>query len=243
LPDKTEWFREGFNNTYKGLYSHRHGQQAAQQVSVILDLGLLPPEATVLDIACGAGRHMLQFKSGGISVFGLDLNRQFLNDARKKLLPVAQADMRTLPFTSNRFHLITCFFSSFGYFATQEEDGETLREFKRLTKPSGHIFLDLVNKVHVLNNLVPEDVKEINGQKIRQVRHLENDLVVKTVTVYSEGEPTSFQERLRLYSRKSITKLCNSLGLEVTHIFGDEQGTPFSESDSPRLALVLKKVE
>ena len=73
-----------------------------------------------------------------------------LRDARAAGQPVARADMRHVPFRSAGFDLVTSFFTSFGYFATFDEDVEALAQMVSLLKPGGHLFLDLINKPHLV---------------------------------------------------------------------------------------------
>jgi SAM-dependent methyltransferase len=240
--NKPEWFRQWFNNTYQFLYAHRHKGEAEQQIRALLDLNVVNPGAVILDIACGAGRHMIQFESAGFRVFGFDLSRLMVLDSRSDSLPVARADMRFPPFLDNNFDLVTCFFSSFGYFNSEQEDFNTLRGFSRLLKGHGYLFLDLLNKAYLLGHFIPEDQKTIEGINIRQKRKLEGNVVIKDIIVSRNGDPPKkFQERLRVYTLEELQKICGTLSLDIVHIFGSEKGGPYRKKDSPRMALLLQK--
>jgi SAM-dependent methyltransferase len=237
-----EWFQEWFNETYKTLYSHRHNHQAETQVDSLLNLGIINSDARILDAACGAGRHMLQFKKKKFSITGFDLSPSLLNDTVKSRLSVIRADMRFLPYVKNQFNLITCFFSSFGYFSSQNEDVNVLKSFKDMLTSPGHIFLDLINKEHLLSTLIPEDEKVINGLHIKQSRRIKNNQVIKTIIVRNgDAEIKTYKEQVRLYSLAEITDICKSISLNIIHKFGTETGDPYHKSDSPRMALLLKK--
>jgi cyclopropane fatty-acyl-phospholipid synthase-like methyltransferase len=57
-------------------------------------VGLEPPKR-ILDIGCGNGRHALEFAKRGYKVIGIDIAKQFLNEAKKAAgNVVAQVEFR-----------------------------------------------------------------------------------------------------------------------------------------------------
>lgn len=238
---KEEWFKQWFSSIYQTLYQHRHISQASQQVLSLLKHQNIPLHEPVLDVACGAGRHMMQFTQLHHRVFGIDLSIPLLKEAQSESLQIAQADMRALPFKDEHFHLVTSFFSSFGYFAAKKEDMVTMQEFRRLLKPNGYLYLDLINKPYVLKNLVPEDTQTLNGRHVHQKRHVEESVIIKDITITSEkGQVQNFQERLRLYAKEEMLDIADSHSLDVIHFFGTEKGEPYHQTASPRMAMLMQ---
>ena len=253
---KKEWFERWFGEEYKALYPHRNEAEAATQVGAVLSAvaraaGILSAWR-VLDVGCGSGRHLRAFRDAGPSgsaAFGVDLSPVLIRDARATGLNVARADMRHLPFRDGTFDLVTCFFTSFGYFATVEEDVAVLAEFRRLARPAGFLFLDLPNPAYLTNNLVANEVVELAGRHVEVERRLEHDSVVKRLRILcgSKNEKPSeqkqdeyFEERVRLFPPERMNPLLLSLGLETVNIFGDEHGSAFDPEDSPRMSLLLR---
>jgi SAM-dependent methyltransferase len=128
-----EWFERWFGEEYKRLYPHRDGEQAALQVGALLEAiqtarasdvsgtsGLSHALHDILDIGCGAGRHLSAMRQASLRdedthakashIIGIDLSPVMLRDARAAGLPVARADMRRLPFADAAFDLVACFF-------------------------------------------------------------------------------------------------------------------------------------
>jgi SAM-dependent methyltransferase len=244
---KKEWFERWFGEEYKALYPHRDEAQAETQVHAVLNAVM--PGGPVLDIGCGAGRHLRAFRRAGLHAFGVDLSPVLLKDARDAGLDVARADMRALPFGDRTFHLVTCFFTSFGYFATADEDAAALAGFRRLLHPSGFLFLDLPNAAHVTAHLVPRETAELAGRFVEIQRRLEGDAVVKSIRILSsmdshpegaDAEECAFEERVRLYAPERIHTLLQAVGLETVAVFGDEHGAPFDPALSPRMSLLLR---
>ena len=58
---------------------------------------LLAPEATVLDVACGPGRHMRWFHARGHAVTGVDRDAQALAGLQKDFAFVARCNIGDLP--------------------------------------------------------------------------------------------------------------------------------------------------
>jgi ubiquinone/menaquinone biosynthesis C-methylase UbiE len=65
---------------------------------------LMPPEALVLDLGCGAGRDIATLGRRGYRVIGVDLSIGLLREAQSRLSgEFVQGDMRSVPFSSAQF--------------------------------------------------------------------------------------------------------------------------------------------
>jgi malonyl-CoA O-methyltransferase len=74
-------------------------------------LDLLPglAGARVLDLACGSGRYLAALAGRGAGYLaGLDLSREMLHRAAPLGRPLAQGDLRRLPFAAQSFDLVIC---------------------------------------------------------------------------------------------------------------------------------------
>ena len=108
----------GFADRYD-LFHGEYGQHDPEQVSFFRELFARHGARTILDCACGTGRHLHLFHTLGCQVTGSDISPSMLAQARKNLagaginVPLHQADYRALPqhFTT-RFDAVTCLSSS-----------------------------------------------------------------------------------------------------------------------------------
>lgn len=242
------WFKRWFGEHYKRLYPHRDLLQAEGQVNPLL--GILPVTSAwrILDVGCGSGRHLEVLRGRCITgCFGVDLSLPLLRDARARNLRVARVDMRHLPFKRGGFDLVTSFFTSFGYFATFEEDVDALAQFVSVLKPGGYLFLDLINSDHLIRNLVPSDCRMVNGAEVEQRRRLEGPVsgpgrvVVKEIEIRRAGSAVEhFEERVRLYSVAEMVAHGSRFGLRHLSSFGDESGGAYHPEASPRMAMLFK---
>ncbi len=205
----------------------------------------------VLDLACGAGRHLERLSGAGFRAIGMDLSPHLLAQAadrpglRGRLV---QGDMRALPFRDAAFDALVSFFTSFGYFATREEDARVVSEMRRVLEPGADFMLDYLNAPWVRENLVPRSEGERSGRRVRETRWLEGDTVTKRIEIFDAagrasetteglGEPEVFFERVRLYEPDGLERLLSGHGLSVRERLGGYHGERFDES-SPRLVLV-----
>jgi SAM-dependent methyltransferase len=74
-----------------------------------------PQARTLLDVACGTGKHLV-FLRTRFECEGVDLDEGLLAVARERLpgVPLHQGDMRTLEL-GRRFDVVTCLFSAIGF--------------------------------------------------------------------------------------------------------------------------------
>jgi SAM-dependent methyltransferase len=241
----TPWYRRWFGEAYKKLYPHRDDAQADSQVASLLRILPVTSAWRILDVGCGQGRHLEVFRQRGLNAVGIDLSASLLRDAAGKKLAVARGDMRHLPCKRGGFDLVTSFFTSFGYFATFEEDVEALAQLASVLKPGGYLFLDLLNKAHLVNTLVATDRKTVGGAEVVQHRRIEGSVVIKEIEIHrgagGSASVERHEERVRLYGPGELTVPAARLGLSETRVFGDECCGRYNSDRSPRMSLLFKK--
>lgn len=247
MSEPREWFREWFGETYVSLYPHRDEAEAEAAVRLFRLEVELGPGDRVLDLACGAGRHLKRLREAGLDATGMDLSAHLLEGAARRpgvAGSLVRGDMRILPFRDGAFRGLVNFFTSFGYFSSAAEDALVVREMRRVLEPGGSFLLDYLNATWVVENLEPESEGVVNGKLVRQTRWIEDNQVIKRIEVFpgaGKDQPLTharvFHERVRLYELPELTDVLQRCGLEVRRHFGDYRGGAF-EADSGRLLLL-----
>ena len=234
------WYQEWFGEEYLELYSYRDENEARQQVHFFREqCGALP--GPVLDLACGKGRHLDELRSAGYRAAGCDLSFTLLRAGALEYgqLPVARADMRSLPFCSDSFAGLVNFFTSFGYFATEEENLQVVREMARVLRGGAPLLFDYLNLARELKKLVQRETRETPMGTVRIERWFDpsDQSINKRITIGDKR----YLERVRGYELDEISSMFESCGLAIRDAFGDFDGSAFT-ADSPRLILVGGKL-
>ena len=223
-----EWFEEWFGEEYLHLYPHRNEADAERVVALLSRV--LPWQAgwKVLDVACGAGRHLAALERAGAVPFGFDLSAPLLRRARGMTRrPLVRADMRALPFRPGVMDLTVNLFTSFGYFATDEEHHDAIGQMLATVRPGGWFVIDFLNAEQVRDALVPAETTRYGDQiaEISRVITPDGRFVRKTITL-STGR--SFEERVRLLGPGDLERMITSFRARVTGRFGDYAGGPLA---------------
>ena len=183
------WYSKWFGKEYLDLYGHRDPAQAEMQIRELLSKIKLNSNAPILDAGCGAGRHLNELRLRGLNAFGMDLSAELLSSAipeLKKLTPFVRADLFKLPFKPQSFEGVFSFFTSFGYFNSEEEDFELLKSMISVLAQGGWLFLDLMNAEVVKKGLPFKDVKETLAGRATQDRYFKEGVVCNSKSSSSE---------------------------------------------------------
>lgn len=243
--DKVPWYRRWFGAEYLEVYPHRDETEAEEAVRLLLEAVPLESNSRVLDLACGAGRHLRSMRLRGLSAIGLDLSFPLLRRAREAYPSetLVRGDMRALPFGPASFDVVASFFTSFGYFADDTDNERVIAEIGRVLLPGGHLLLDFLNARKVKESLSPRDEGQLEGRRVIQERRLVEGGRAVEKTIHLDGlgaEGTEvFRERVRLYSPEELGQLLAGQGLEPERWFGSYAGEPLTPS-APRVIVVAR---
>jgi len=233
------WYREWFGEEYLDLYSNRDEQEARQQVAFFRE-NFGKVRGSILDLACGSGRHIDELRNEGYDVVGCDLSWVLLRAGALQYGPmaVARADMRDLPFRDGTFAGLVNFFTSFGYFSEEEENLRVIQEMSRVLDQGAPFLFDYLNVKREIVNLVSREEKETDSGVVHIRRWFDDTqhTFYKSMAIGSRR----FLERVRAYDLDEITTMFASCSFTIHQLFGDFQGSPFN-AESPRLIVVGTK--
>lgn len=242
---KKEWFDEWFNTIYYHiLYKHRDYEEAASFLDHLIDYFKLEPNAKILDLACGKGRHSIYLNKKGFDVTGVDLseeNIKFASTKQNDSLHFAVHDMREV-FANEQFDYVFNLFTSFGYFDSKEENLNVVDATIKSLKPGGKFLLDFLNPYVVINNLVHEEDQTIENIHFKIQRQFTTDeFILKNILVDDHGQHYEYQEKVKAIRRTDFLAYFEKINLKVIDIFGDYELSEYKAEQSKRLIFVLEK--
>jgi SAM-dependent methyltransferase len=127
---------------YDAVYSFKDYVAEAERLHELIQ-ARTPGASTLLDVACGTGKHLEQL-TRWYEVQGLDLNEDFVAIARERIgdeTHIHLADMTSFDF-ARTFDAVTCLFSSIAYVLTEERLDAALAAMARHLKPGGTLALE-----------------------------------------------------------------------------------------------------
>ncbi len=238
-----DWFERWFDSPfYHILYQNRDYSEAEKFIQNLLTLLKPPPMSCVLDLACGKGRHSVVLAKSGLRVSGADLSPASIKAAKEletDNLNFFVHDMREkLPLPL--YHYVFNLFTSFGYFADQRDNSKAVRSVYEGLAAGGMFVVDFLNATKTINQLIPEEVRLIDGIFFRLNRSLEKDQIVKKISFEHEGKAYAFEEKVQALSLEDFQVLFAEY-FKIERVFGSYDLGAFDENKSDRLILIARK--
>jgi 2-polyprenyl-3-methyl-5-hydroxy-6-metoxy-1,4-benzoquinol methylase len=238
------WFENWFDSTYYHiLYKNRDEKEAEIFIDNLIQHLQILKGSTLIDIACGKGRHATYFNSLGLDVIGLDLSPNSIAVATKNenaTLQFAVHDMREV-FQKNSFDIATNLFTSFGYFEKVEDEQKAINAMASNLKSEGILIIDFMNVKKVIKNLVPKEQKTIDNIVFNITRKVENGHIIKDIEIIEGDKKQYFQEKVKALTLTDYSEFITTAGLKIFNIFGNYKLENFNATFSDRLILICKK--
>ncbi|MGV3459434.1 MAG: class I SAM-dependent DNA methyltransferase [Flavobacterium sp.] len=240
--ETNNWYASWFDTPYYHiLYKDRDYSEAQLFMDNLTNYLNLPEDAKILDLACGKGRHSIYLNKIGYDVTGADLSENSIAEAKKQensKLHFTVHDMRE-PF-NEKFDAIFNLFTSFGYFENDSDNLLTLKAICESLGEYGFGVIDFMNVNHVINNLVPEETKTVEGIDFHIKRYVKGGHIFKEIDFEDKGEKFHFTERVQALTLENFEAMMEEAGIYLLDIFGDYKLRKFFKNESERLILIFK---
>jgi len=239
-----EWFATWFDSPYYHLlYKNRDDKEAKKFIDNLVNHLNLLPQATVLDLACGKGRHAKMLHENGFNVLGVDLSPNSIESASKLKtsgLNFQVHDMREVIENKN-FDVVFNLFTSFGYFDDESENLKMLSSIHRMLNNEGILVIDFMNATKVVNNLVASEAKIVEGVEFEIDRRFDGKHIYKNIQ-FSDGTNTQkHTERVQAIKIEDFKTLLSKSDFKILSTFGDFDLNNFDENSSDRLIVIAQK--
>ncbi|AUS06498.1 class I SAM-dependent methyltransferase [Pseudotamlana carrageenivorans] len=238
----TTWFTSWFDTPfYHILYKDRNDREAHAFMDTLTNYLNLPENGKILDLACGKGRHSRYLNKIGYDVTGVDLSENSIKFAKQfenHRLKFEKHDM-SKPY-HKQFDAVFNLFTSFGYFEDDADNLKTIEAIKQNLNEFGFGVIDFMNSEYVINNLVLEETKVVDGIEFHLKRFVEDQYVVKDITFTVDEKVYHFQERVRAFTLAEFEALFEQAEVYLLDVFGDYKLNKFSPKSSERLIMIFK---
>ena len=97
-----------------------------------------------------------------------------------------------------------------------------------------------MNTDFIIENLVAEDVKTVEGIDFHQKRYVKDGYIIKDISFTADGEDYNFQERVKALTLKDFEALFEKAGVFLLDVFGDYKLRKYYKTTSERLVMIFK---
>lgn len=236
------WFSTWFDSPYYHiLYKNRNEEEAQVFMDNVTYYLNMPENGTILDLACGKGRHSIYLNKLGYNVTGVDLSENSIaiaNESSNESLRFKTHDMREP--MNETYDAVFNLFTSFGYFDTYEDNIKTLKAIKDSINEYGFGVIDFFNADFIIENLVAEETKEIDDITFNIKRFVENKKIIKEIRFEDKGESFYFTEKVSAFTLSDFESMMEEADIFLLEIFGDYKLRKFYKTQSERLIMIFK---
>ena len=232
---QNDWWKKIFNAMYLKTDADvvEDNRITETEVSLFKQLLNIQEGESILDLACGQGRHIIELGTrGNFKLFGLDRSRYLIqrakNVSKKKGLTInfKEGDARKLPYVADTFDYITILGNSFGYFESTDDDVKILKEIFRILKPGGKLLMDIADGSYLKESFTARSWEWIDQKHfVCRERSLASDnerLISREVVTHTEkGVIVDQFYAERLYTQEQLANLIEKVGFKNTQFHGN----------------------
>lgn len=249
---EASFFGPGYLNEYGPMLTAERTIAEVEFFTEIAGLSADNPRR-ILDCPCGHGRHAVLFAEDGHSVVGVDINPSFVGRAADAALSYGLdqdsvsfqvGDMRRLDF-KEEFDVVMNLFTSFGYFADEADNVDSLESLVAAVKFGGLVIFDLMNRERIVHRLQEKDAhKQADGTPVlieRSFSLLDNRLSETRTRFGKRGRPTEHSINLHLYPLAEFANMLMEAGVFIETIYGNYTVNEPYAADSRRMIVVGRR--
>lgn len=229
------------------LFNPARNAGTPAEIDGVLALTGAAAGARVLDLGCGPGRASLELSRRGYVVTGVDRTALYLERGRA----AAQAEGLSVEWVEDdmrrfrrpeSFDLVTSLFSTFGFFADDEEERAVARNMAACLRPGGRAVLEMAGKEIIARIFQPRSWMAGDGAELLEERSIRPGFgwVDTRWILHRDGRRWEFPLSLRLYSGVELSRLLLEAGFSRVDLFGSLAGAPYDHAALRLVAVAVK---
>ncbi len=244
------WTEEFFDEYYlKSISPITTEERTQKEVDFVMEHTGVQKESSILDLACGHGRHVLELAQRGFkNVNGLDLTHLYIQMAREKAKQLGvhaqfiEANMRDFE-AFNQYNLIFSLFSSLFYFK-DKRNLKILRRVYHALQRDGYFIVDHFNPISFLQSESYKDWYLTDDDYIILDKYSHNPIsgiiTDERLIITPEGQRINRVFHIRDYTVAELRFHLEKIGFEIINVFGNFESEPY-HIESPRQIFVTRK--
>ena len=238
-------FWETFEPT---LFGEKLIAQTPDEVEKIIKLVKLEPDAKILDLCCGIGRHCLEFAKRSFTITGVDRTAKYLDEARQAAaeknleIDFLLDDARTYR-QPDTFDFVLSMLTSFGYFEDPADDEKVLRNIFDSLKNQGCVLIDVMGKESLAHFFQERDWHQEHDALLLSERKIIDNwsAILNRWILIKDNQRFEKEFSLRIYSAYELTELLKKCGFSNVTAYSDLDGSPY-RLHAKRLITVAQKI-
>ncbi|GAB4330773.1 MAG: class I SAM-dependent methyltransferase [Candidatus Abyssubacteria bacterium] len=212
---------------------------------------------SVLDSACGSGRHAVEFARRGYDVAVCDISPRMLDLAHQNArtagvkVEIFQSDLTEIDrVAGRRFDAVLCLGNSLPHLLTQRDLERAMRSVKRALAPGGIFIAQVRNYERILKEnlrFMPPTSRELDGRELMFFRMLDihgpRRVDFNIILFTRESGKWTYKvetTRLRPILKEHIGAALKRVGFSTEAYYSDYQFTPFESNKTLDLIVVAE---
>lgn len=248
---KSDWYKKGWDLNIKNA---GWTENTVNEVDFIIKTLGLTGNEKILDLACGYGRHSLEFAKRGYKVVGVDITQCYVDDAEKNAKEQGldavfyESDIRDVNYENEFDVVLNLADGAIGYLESDEENEKIFEVASKALKSGGKHFCDIGNGEHA-EHYFPTTHYDM-GEKSLSLAEFDYNKDTHIMLFggwdipYGEvfnkpdicmGDPT------RLYTTAELKEIYAKRGMKIVDTFCDYTGKPASYMDYQLMVFAEKE--
>ncbi|MFA5961350.1 MAG: methyltransferase domain-containing protein [Parcubacteria group bacterium] len=249
-----EFYMEG-DNSKEGYLEDKNRtivERTEEDVDGVVRLLGMTGGERILDIPCGYGRHSIELAKRGYAIVGIDINATHLKNAIDRLRELGIAvdfrkeSMLDIAYFNQFDHIINMCYS-FGFFETDSDNREVLRNFFRALKPGGKFLMETdVNLSRVRAGKYKENEirKLISGNQLQIIDRysaITKRMDGAWIIIRPDGTLVRKDYSVRVFEKDEFVDWCLDAGFVSCEAYGNWWGSPYDENSEQIIFVAHKK--
>jgi hypothetical protein len=110
-----------------------------------------------------------------------------------------------------------------------------------MLKKEGILIIDFMNVNQVINSLVTQENKIVDGITFNITKNYDGKHIYKHIKFEDNGDNHHFTERVQALTFDIFENLLSQTGFKILRTFGDFNLNPFDKMNSERLIIIAQK--